>query len=55
MKKIISILLALTLIVGSIVPVFAKEDSTVIVATDVQNVADAVGCEYPIVFVTGIG
>lgn len=55
MKKIISILLALTLIVGSIVPVFAKEDSTVVVATDVQSVADAVGCEYPIVFVTGIG
>ncbi|MBQ6707577.1 MAG: hypothetical protein IJM97_01355 [Clostridia bacterium] len=55
MKKVISIFLALALMMVSIVPAFAAEESDIIVATDINEVADTVDCEYPIIFVTGIG
>ena len=57
MKKVISLLLAVSLMVGAVIPVCAKPKTApaVTAASTLDDVRAAVTCEYPIIFVTGIG
>lgn len=58
MKKIISLLLVVTLAFGAAIPVCAKSGSAapaVTTAGTPDGLRAAVTCEYPIIFVTGIG
>ena len=58
MKKVISLLLAVTLMFGTVIPVCAKRKSSAPAVTTAQSMKDvraAVTAEYPIIFVTGIG
>ncbi len=54
MKKLISVLLVTALLMVSVIPAFAAKETEVIVA-DAENLTETVDCEYPIIFVTGIG
>ena len=57
MKKIVSILLVLSMLAALLIPVSAKAETSAasvsVVAQDEETVEPS--CEYPIVFVTGIG
>ena len=58
MKKGISLLLVISLIFATVLPVCAKAEPAAPEAAAVQTLADvqaAIDCEYPIIFVTGIG
>ena len=57
MKKVISLILAVLLAIGTVVPVCAKPKAAPAVTTakSMRDVRAAVTCEYPIIFVTGIG
>ena len=58
MKKCISVLLAVCLSFAMVIPAFAADPAQApyaVAAADIPDVAGSVGCEYPIIFVTGIG
>ncbi len=58
MKKVISLLLVVCLAFGAVMPVSAKQKTSapaVTTAKTMRDVRAAVTCEYPIIFVTGIG
>ena len=58
MKKVISLLLAVSLMIGAVLPVCAKSETALPEITGAaapDEIRAAVKCEYPIIFVTGIG
>ena len=58
MKKVISLLLVVCLAFGAAIPVCAKSKTSapaVTTATTRNSIRAAIKCEYPIIFVTGIG
>ena len=58
MKKVISLLLVVSLMFAAVIPVSAKKNSAapeVTAASSLASAQEAIECEYPIIFVTGIG
>lgn len=58
MKKVISMLLVVSLLFGAVIPVCAESKTSapqVAAASTLDDVQAAIDCEYPIIFVTGIG
>ncbi|MGN0634796.1 MAG: hypothetical protein ACI4I5_01100 [Acutalibacteraceae bacterium] len=57
MKKIVSVLLVLSMLVALLIPVSAEAETSATQVSAIARIEDTLepSCEYPIIFVTGIG